>query len=128
MLKRATAADAEVRTGRRHTIRTGGENLRQLPSPAITGDANALSRQGQRHEQAGLGHPVALGADSLDRERIQIGQAAAASSLNSSRSLTFSILPLALRGRVSGQKMTRTGTLNAASRSATKARSSASVA
>ena len=55
-------------------------------------------------------------------------QAGAPSPANTFFSSFFKILPLALRGRVSGQNTTFTGTLKAAIRSAAKARSSSSVA
>ena len=78
---------------------------------------------------AGLG--AALEKAALDQQDVGALPATVRrwpASSNSFFSSFFRILPLALRGRVSCQKATFTGTLKAASRSATKARSSSSVA
>ncbi len=147
LLQRAAAAGAEVRARRDGALGAGDQHLDQLGPVGRHGTrAYPLAGQGQGDHHPVLRDAVAQGAHGHDRHRQRRGRrgqaryrrpcradqaavhAGAWSSTNSLRSSALRILPLALRGRVSGQNRIRTGTLKAASRSATKARSSASLA
>src|SRR5437899_5922323 len=97
------------------------------PGPGA-GRLRPAQRQRQRPLRHGAGARRAANPDDQGAHDQWSAHAVSDSVANTFLSSLLSILPLALRGRVSGQKATFTGTLKAARRARTKPRSSLSVA